>query len=45
MIEENKNIALKKLQTTITRLKSMYSNEEIDSYSQYFLMTLNNIKG
>ena len=45
ILEENKNIALKKLQTTITRLKSMYSNEEIDSYSQYFLMTLNNIKG
>lgn len=45
ILEENKNIALKKLQTTITRLKSMYSNEEIDGYSQYFLMTLNNIKG
>ena len=45
ILEENKNIALKKLQTTITRLKSLYSNEEIDSYSQYFLMTLNNIKG
>lgn len=45
ILEENKNIALKKLQTTITRLKSMYSNEEIDSYSQYFLLTLNNIKG
>lgn len=45
ILEENKNIALKKLQTTITRLKSMYTNEEIDSYSQYFLMTLNNIKG
>ena len=45
ILEENKNIALKKLQTTITRLKSMYSNEEIDSYSQYFLITLNNIKG
>ena len=45
ILEENKNIALKKLQTTITRLKSMYNNEEIDSYSQYFLMTLNNIKG
>lgn len=45
ILEENKNIALKKLQTTITRLKSMYTNEEIDGYSQYFLMTLNNIKG
>lgn len=45
ILEENKNIALKKLQTCITRLKSIYSNEEIDSYSQYFLMTLNNIKG
>lgn len=45
IIEESKEVALKKLNETIRRLKQIYSDSEINKYAEPFMKTLANIKG